>query len=111
VKQSSSGAAAAHPPNGSDRRSTDSAPGDAGSYDWDRLERAVRSLVDQQESHRAEFQALRKQIAERDPRVRNLEAQLIDANHRRQDTGKRIDELIAQLDQLDAQLASAESDE
>ena len=36
------------------------------------------------------------------------ETQLIDANQRRQDTIKRVDELIAQLDQLDAQLASSE---
>lgn len=103
MKQSSSGTAEAHPSNGSDRRS---AP-----YDWDRLERAIRSLADQQEAYRAELRELRKQIAERDQRVRNLEAQLIDSNHRRQDTGKRIDDLIAQLDQLDAQLASAEFEE
>jgi chromosome segregation ATPase len=77
-------------------------------YDWDRLERAVRALVSQQEVLREELRSLRGDLGERDQRIRALETQLIEANHRRQDTGKRIDELIAQLDQLDAQLASAE---
>ena len=45
---------------------------------------------------------------QREHRRVTLETQLLDANQRRQDTSKRIDELIAQLDQLDAQLASAE---
>lgn len=71
----------------------------------------MRSLIEQHEAHREELLELRKQVAERDQRVQSLEAELIDANHRRRDTGKRVDELIAQLDQLDAQLAGAESDE
>ena len=77
-------------------------------YDWDRLERAVRTLVAQQEALRKELSALRGDLTERNHRIRTLETQLLDANQRRQDTSKRIDELIAQLDQLDAQLASAE---
>ena len=77
-------------------------------YDWDRLERAVRTLVSQQEVLRKELRALRGDLGERNHRIRVLEMQLVEANQRRQDTGKRIDELIAQLDQLDAQLASAE---
>jgi chromosome segregation ATPase len=77
-------------------------------YDWDRLERAVRTLVSQQEALRRELRVLRSDLGERNHRIRTLETQLIEANQRRQDTGKRIDELIAQLDQLDAQLATAE---
>src|SRR5262245_4549354 len=77
-------------------------------YDWDRLERAVRALVSHQEALRNELRALRGDLVERNHRIRVLETQLLEANQRRQDTGKRIDELIAQLDQLDAQLASAE---
>jgi len=78
-------------------------------YDWDRLERAVRTLVAQQEVLRKELSTLRGNLGERNHRIRTLETQLLEANQRRQDTSKRIDELIAQLDQLDAQLASAES--
>lgn len=77
-------------------------------YDWDRLERAVRALVSRQEALRNEVRALRGDLGERNHRIRVLETQLLEANQRRQDTGKRIDELIAQLDQLDAQLASAD---
>ena len=36
--------------------------------------------------------------------IRTLDSDLIAANQRRQDAYKRIDELIAHLDQLDAQL-------
>jgi chromosome segregation ATPase len=72
------------------------------------LERAVRALVAQQEILQKEVCALRDDLGERNHRIRALEVQLLEANQRRQDTSKRIDELIAQLDQLDAQLASAE---
>ena len=77
-------------------------------YDWDRLERALSALAAQHEALRNEVRALRGDLGERNQRIRVLEAQLLEANQRRQDTCKRVDELIAQLDQLDAQLASAE---
>jgi uncharacterized protein involved in exopolysaccharide biosynthesis len=77
-------------------------------YDWDRLEHVVRALVAQHESLKQELRTLREALGERNYRIRGLETQLLEANQRRQDTSKRIDELIAQLDQLDAQLASAE---
>jgi phage shock protein A len=77
-------------------------------YDWDRLERAVGALAVQHEALRNEVRALRGDLGERNQRIRVLEAQLLEANQRRQDTCKRVDELIAQLDQLDAQLESAE---
>jgi chromosome segregation ATPase len=80
-------------------------------YDWERLDRAVRTLVAQHEALRGELGSLRADLGARNQRIRALEAQLLDANQRRQDTSKRIDELIAQLDQLDAQLASAEPEE
>jgi TolA-binding protein len=77
-------------------------------YDWDRLERAVGALVAQHETLRKELRTLRDEIGERNHRIRSLEAQLLEANQRRQDTCKRVDELIAQLDQLDAQLENSE---
>ena len=75
-------------------------------YDFDRLERAVAALIAQHEQMQKESSDLRRALAGRDQRIEALEGQLLDANQRRQDTGKRIDELIAQLDQLDAQLES-----
>jgi predicted nucleic acid-binding Zn-ribbon protein len=68
-------------------------------------------LAAQHEALLTEVSALRGDLGERNQRIRVLEAQLLEANQRRQDTCKWIDELIAQLDQLDAQLASAEPSE
>jgi hypothetical protein len=50
---------------------------------------------------------LRAALAEGGQRIRTLDSELIAANQRRQDAYKRIDELIAHLDQLDAQLLGA----
>jgi chromosome segregation ATPase len=85
-----------------------SRPTGSKAFDWDRLEVAVRALVDQQSHLRDELASIRADLAEREHRIRRLEAQIIEANQSRQDTGKRIDELISQLDQLDAQLATLE---
>ncbi len=94
-----------------------SAPGGVGrasagsEWGWDRLERAVTRLAEEVQSLRESLRGARGELADRDQRIRRLEAQLLDANQRRQDTGKRIDELISQLDQLDVQLASVEPSE
>jgi len=50
---------------------------------------------------------LRSALSEGGQRIRALDAELIAANQRRQDACKRIDELIAHLDQLDEQLLGA----
>ena len=68
----------------------------------------MHALVARNEALQQLIETLRDDLGKRDQRIRSLEAQLLDANQRRQDTTKRIDELIGQLDQLDAQLESAE---
>ena len=63
------------------------------------------------ESHerlRREAGSLRADVAKKERRVRELEEQLLDSNQRRQEAAKRIDELISQLDHLDARLAQNE---
>jgi chromosome segregation ATPase len=80
--------------------------GDRGNYDFERLEAAVASLVERQQLLRSANAALRVELNESGQRVRQLEEQLRDANQRRQDVGKHIDELIAQIDQLDVQFES-----
>jgi chromosome segregation ATPase len=77
-------------------------------YDFDRLERAVEALVEENARLRRERESHRGELDGMLDRVRVLEGQLREANQRRQDVAKRIDELIAQMDSLDAQLASAE---
>jgi septal ring factor EnvC (AmiA/AmiB activator) len=77
-------------------------------YDFERLERAVDALVRRHEGIRKENAALRRDLLDREQRIRRLDEQLLEANQRRKDVGKRIEELIAQLDQLDAQFDSQE---
>ncbi len=77
-------------------------------YDFQRLERAVGALVESHQRTLEENQLLRRELAEKNGHIGGLEEQLLDANQRRQDVGKRVDELIAQIDQLDAQLGSLE---
>ena len=56
-----------------------------------------------------EVEGLRRRLQEKNGRVRSLEEQLLVANQKRQDVAKRMDELISQLDHLDAQLGGADS--
>jgi len=55
----------------------------------------------------AETFGLRSQLEERDARVRALEEQVLEMNQVRQDVGKRLDDLITQIDHLDAQVAGS----
>jgi CII-binding regulator of phage lambda lysogenization HflD len=73
-------------------------------YDLQRLERAVSGLIALTQKLRKEKAALQREVQQQAARVATLEGQLLEANQKRQDVGKRIDELIAQIDQLDAQL-------
>jgi septal ring factor EnvC (AmiA/AmiB activator) len=51
---------------------------------------------------------LRDTLREREQHIRGLDAKIREANQRRQDVGKHIDDLIAQIDQLDARFESQE---
>jgi chromosome segregation ATPase len=78
-------------------------------YDFDRLEAAVSVLAESHGRLRREAAELRRQIDQRNRRVRTLETELLASNQRRQDAVKRIDELISHLDQLDAELDEVQS--
>ena len=73
-------------------------------FDFARLERAVALLALRHEQLQKTNADLRTGLDERDARIRSLEEELRAANQLRQDVTKRIDELIGQIDQLDAQL-------
>ncbi len=77
-------------------------------FDFERLERVVAALVGAYRELSVENAGLRVKLEEKARGIRSLEGQLLEANQKRQDVSKRIDEMIAQLDHLDAQLASAE---
>ncbi len=64
----------------------------------------IRELAESHDRLGKENAGLRTALAEGGQRIRTLDSELIAANQRRQDAYKRIDELIAHLDQLDAQL-------
>jgi hypothetical protein len=83
---------------------------DAGSrgYDFNRLERVVRKLAKQHERAVRRSGQLVEELERRDQRIRVLEEELLASNQCRLDVVKRIDELIAQIDQLDLQLQSLE---
>ncbi len=63
-----------------------------------RLESLVRSLVTRFEALGEERNALRAELDAREHRVRELEEELRQANQLRQDVGKRVDDLLTQLD-------------
>jgi len=68
----------------------------------------VAALVASHEQLRGENDELRHTLREKEQHIGRLDEKLLAANQRRQDVGKRIDDLIAQIDQLDAQFESPE---
>lgn len=84
-------------------------PDERNTYDFQRLERAVGALADAHERQCEQASALRRKVEEKTRRIRSLEGQLLEANQRRQDVAKRMDEMIAQLDHLDAQLRKSDA--
>jgi len=72
---------------------------------FERLEALVRSLVDRHRALNADRKQLRERVAQRDARIRSLDARLVQSNQLRRDAAKRIDELAAQIDRVEAELA------
>jgi len=72
------------------------------------LERAVGALIETSERLRHENRLLREQLGSKTQRLLALESEVRNANQLRRDIAKRIDELIVQIDHLDAQLGSEE---
>ena len=63
---------------------------------FERLDQLVRTLVERFQSLQAEHAQTVVQLSQRDEQIRDL-------NQRRQDAGKRLDDVLARLDQLDTQ--------
>jgi len=70
----------------------------------------VRSLVEKYRVLQVENASLRADLEGRDSRIRSLDDQILEMNQTRQDAAKRIDDLIAQVDQLDERFGSSSSD-
>ena len=71
------------------------APAASEAPDFARLVRAVEGLIERHQQVLLENEELRRELGERDEQLRVL-------NQRRQDAIKHLDDLIAQIDQLDA---------
>ena len=71
---------------------------------FERLEALVRTLVDRHRALALEREQLRARLTQRDARVRALDTQLVQLNQTRRDAAKRIDELVAQLDHVQAEV-------
>ncbi len=84
-------------------------PDEQNVYNFQRLERTVAALAEEHRCQREQTAALRRKVEEKTRRIRSLEGQLLEANQRRQDVAKRIDEMIAQLDHLEAQLHKSDA--
>ena len=76
-------------------------------YTLERLEAVVAELVDSRRQLQAENANLRQQVHEQGQCLQGVENRLLDANQRRQDALKRIDDLIARLEQIDLQFETA----
>lgn len=77
---------------------------DATSYDFERLERAVGQLIEQQRLLLLENESLREKLRDRGQQVEQLEAELAESNGRREKAMERLDALIAELEVLDDRL-------
>jgi hypothetical protein len=71
---------------------------------FERLEALVRDLIERHGALVAERAQLRERVAQRDARLRALDAQLVESNQTRHDAAKRVDELIAQLERVQAEV-------
>ena len=71
---------------------------------FDRLESLVQALLKRFEALRAEHALTQQQLEDRDDRIRGLDERLLALGQGRQDAVKRIDDLVAEMDQLDAQI-------
>ena len=71
---------------------------------FERLERLVRDLVERHLALRKECSTLQRTVAERDARLRSMDARVRELNQSRQDAVKRLDELLAQLARVEEQI-------
>jgi septal ring factor EnvC (AmiA/AmiB activator) len=71
---------------------------------FERLEALVRELIERHRALATERAELRERLAQRDARLKSLDAQLVESNQTRRDAAKRVDELIAQLERVQAEV-------
>ncbi len=76
------------------------------SSDFERLSTVVDEFVEAFATLRRENAVMRRDLAERDARIRGLDGKILELNQLRQDLAKRLDDLIARVELLDSKLQS-----
>lgn len=76
------------------------------SQDFERLERAVLDLAARYQAACTENGRLAASLTASERRVTELESELREANQRRRDVAKRVDDLIGQIDQIELRFAA-----
>ena len=71
---------------------------------FEKLESLVRSLVERHQQLRGEQEELRRGLTEREARIHELEAQVLEMNQARHDAAKNVDDMLAQFDRLESDL-------
>ena len=71
---------------------------------FERLEALVRTLVDRHHALTTGQKQLRERVAQREARIKALDTQLVQSNQQRRDAAKRVDELLAQLERVEAEV-------
>ena len=69
-----------------------------------RLEALVRALLQRFEALRRENTELRERVARSEARLRELDSEALASRQTRREAVKRIDELVAQIEQVEAEL-------
>jgi len=80
---------------------------ESGSSQLERLELALRSLLERVRLLIRENRRLREELGDRERRLRALDERLFEMSQRRQDVAKRVDDLITTVDQLEARYQQA----
>ena len=76
-------------------------------YDFDRLERSVRFLLEEHQRLSAERAELLDELVEREKRVKALEAQLESERTLRTRAIDRVDKVLARVERLQSSVAAA----
>jgi len=76
---------------------------------FDELERAVHALAERYQRSVAQRNDLQKLLTARDEKINALEVEISKLIANKETVGRRIDDLIEQIDRLDEQLQASEA--
>jgi chromosome segregation ATPase len=81
---------------------SDSSESKVSHFDFNRLESVIAELISEQHRLRDENELLQRELVERDQTVQGLDQEIAQLKQRRIDAMKRLDDLLAQVDDFEA---------